>query len=107
MMGEQELVDSIDALNTEVLRHWVGLGWVLPARAGDRTAFDRSDVARVQLICELHLDLRIEESSMPVVLSLLDQLYSTRRSLRGLVSAIEAQPREVRDRIADLIAGRT
>ena len=40
---------------------------------------------------------------MSVVLSLLDQLYTTRRSLRALLSAVEAQPEDVRARIAALI----
>jgi chaperone modulatory protein CbpM len=104
MMGEQELVDSIDALNTDALRHWVGLGWVLPEGVENQPVYDLSDIARVHLICELHFDLRIEDSNMSVVLSLLDQLYVMRRSVRTLVSAIETQPDEVRDRIAALVA---
>jgi chaperone modulatory protein CbpM len=107
MISEQELVDSIDALNVDALRQWVGLGWVLPARVENCAVFDSTDIARVRLICELHYDLLIEESSMSVVLSLLDQLYSMRRSMRGLVSAIEAQPDEVRSRIATLMASNT
>jgi chaperone modulatory protein CbpM len=58
------------------------------------------DVARVHLICELRYELRIEEDSMSVVLSLMDQLYQARRSLRTLLSALEAEPEEVRARIA-------
>jgi chaperone modulatory protein CbpM len=38
-----------------------------------------------------------------VVLSLLDQLYQARRSLRTLVSALEEQPEDVRTRVAALI----
>jgi chaperone modulatory protein CbpM len=60
-------------------------------------------VARVRLICELHYDLRIEEDSLSVVLSLMDQLYATRRALAALVSAVEAQPEDVRARIAALV----
>ena len=45
----------------------------------------------------------IEEDSLSVVLSLLDQLYATRRSLRTLMAAVEAQPGDVRARIADLV----
>ena len=40
---------------------------------------------------------------MSVVLSLLDQLYAVRRSLRTLLSAVDAQPDEVRGRIAALV----
>jgi hypothetical protein len=38
-----------------------------------------------------------------VVLSLMDQLYQARRSLRSLLSALEAQPPDVRARIAALV----
>jgi chaperone modulatory protein CbpM len=57
-------------------------------------------VVQVRLICELHFELRIEEDSMSVVLSLLDQLYAVRRSLRTISSAVEAQPEGVRASIA-------
>ena len=40
---------------------------------------------------------------MSVVLSLMDQLYETRRSLHTLLSAVEAQPEDVRARIAGLV----
>ena len=78
----------------------------LPQQDGDGLRFDESDVVRVRLICELHYELWIEEDSMSVVLSLLDQLYTTRRSLRALLSAVEAQPEDVRVRIAALVKGK-
>lgn len=105
MISETELIEQIGPLNADALQHWIGLGWVLPERDDDRLHFDAADVARVRLICELHYELRIEEDSMPVVLSLLDQLYTVRRSLRTLLSAIEAQPDDVRTRIAALVQG--
>lgn len=37
------------------------------------------------------------------MLSLMDQLYAVRRSMRTVLSAIEAQPEDVRTRIAELI----
>ena len=40
---------------------------------------------------------------MSLVLSLMDQLYAARRSLRTLLSAVEAQPEDVRARIAALV----
>ncbi len=103
MISETELVASIEHVEVEALRRWVDLGWILPQRDGDHLRFDNSDVARVRLICELHYELRIEEDSMSVVLSLMDQLYETRRSLHTLLSAVEAQPEDVRARIAGLV----
>lgn len=103
LIGENELIEMIEHVEADALRRWVDLGWVLPQRDGDGLRFDVSDVARVRLICELHYELRIEEDSMSVVLSLMDQLYQARRSLRTLLSAVEAQPEDVRARIADLV----
>ena len=103
MIGEKELVEMIGRLEAEALQRWIDLGWVLPQRVGDSVRFDESDVARVRLIYELHYELRIEEDSMSVVLSLMDQLYGVRRSLRTLLSAVEAQPEEVRARIGTLV----
>jgi len=103
MIGERELLELVGRLEVEALRRWIDIGWVLPQQDGDSLGFDESDVVRVRLICELHYDLRIEEDSMSVVLSLMDQLYAVRRSLRALVSAVEAQPEEVRARIVALV----
>jgi chaperone modulatory protein CbpM len=44
----------------------------------------------------LHYELRIEEDSLSVVLSLMDQLYEARRHLNALLSAVDAQPEHVR-----------
>lgn len=103
MISEKELLHLITTLEADALERWIEIGWVLPEHEGDDVRFDDSDVARVRLICELHYELRIEEDSMPVVLSLMDQLYQSRRSLSRLMSAIEAQPDEVRSRIASHI----
>ena len=100
MMTESELVEMFGALRPEALQRWIDLGWVLPDRQSDPVTFDPSDVARVRLICELHYELRIEEDSMSVVLSLMDQLYAVRRSLSSLIAAVESQPAEVRASIA-------
>jgi chaperone modulatory protein CbpM len=105
-IAEQEIIDVVEHLDTQALRRWIDLGWVLPHRDGENLTFDASDVARVRLICELHYELRIEEDSLSVVLSLMDQLYEARRHLNTLLSAVDAQPEHVRAGIAALIKGR-
>lgn len=106
MITESEIVDAIGPLEADALQRWVEHGWVLPHRDDDSVQFDPSDVARIQLICELHYELRIEEDSLSVVLSLLDQLYGVRRALGALQSAVAAQPDEVRARIAAFVKNR-
>ncbi len=61
---------------------------------------------RVRLISELHFDLDIEEDTMAMVLSLLDQLYAVRRSFSAVMSAVAAQPDDVRSSIATLVASK-
>ena len=106
MITESEIVEAIGPLDADALQRWIEHGWVLPQRDSDSLRFDPSDVARVRLICELHYELRIEEDSLSVVLSLLDQLYATRRTLGALISAVEIEPDDVRARIAALIKSR-
>lgn len=105
MITARELVDAIEALDAAALQRWIDLGWIIPIRESQDVRFDPSDVARVHLICELHYDLCIEEDSMPVVLSLMDQLYATRRTLAALATAVAAQPEDVQARINDFVAG--
>jgi chaperone modulatory protein CbpM len=103
MIDENELVEMIDRLEAEALQRWIDLDWVRPQRDRGNFRFDALDVARIRLICELHYELRIEEDSMSVVLSLMDQLYRARRSLRSVLAAVEAQPEEVRAQIATFL----
>jgi chaperone modulatory protein CbpM len=72
------------------LQRWIDHGRVLPQRDDDSVRFDELDVGRVRLICELHYELRIEEDSVSVVLTLMVQLYQVGRLLRTLLSAVEA-----------------
>ena len=107
MIGEQELVDAMACLEPDALQRWVELGLVLPQTDGDGLQFDTTDVARVRLICDLHYELQIEESNLSVVLSLVDQLYEVRRDLRRLLSAVEAQPEDVRVDITKRVTTKT
>ena len=50
--------------------------------------FQDIDVARVRLILELRRDLAMDDETLPVVLSLMDQLYRERARLRRLCDAL-------------------
>ena len=84
------LITQVSGLQREDLEHWIANQWVRPEDAENRGdyVFHPIDVARVRLIQELHHDLQINEEALPVVLSLLDQLYDQRRRLRALTDAI-------------------
>jgi chaperone modulatory protein CbpM len=104
MITQSELIGAIEALDAQALQRWVELGWVLPLQDAGSPRFEPADVARVRLICELHYELHIEEDSLPVILSLMDQLYATRRAFGALSSAVAAEPDDVRARITALAA---
>jgi chaperone modulatory protein CbpM len=86
------------------LTSWVARGWVQPDQgapdvgAPDVRAweFHEIDVARVRLIHDLRQSMEIGEETMPLVLSLLDQIYTLRGTMRDLLRALETQPPDVR-----------
>ena len=99
-----EVVQLVGRVDRVELAEWVELGWVTPARhERDEPAFSDLDVARVCLICDLRHDLAVEEETVPLVLSLLDQVYTLRRQMNALTGAIRQQPDEVRAAILDLL----
>lgn len=104
MIGLRELLDRIAALEAEVLDRWIELGWIVPTRSQDGPTFDDAEVARVQLVCDLVYDLEIDEESLPVILSLLDQLHDARRLLRTLSIVIHELPDDAREQFRRRLA---
>jgi chaperone modulatory protein CbpM len=83
---------------------WIERGWVRPDPAETGWAFHEIDVARVRLIYDLHRGMSVQEDTIPLVLSLLDQVYDLRDRLRTVARAIEAQPEPVRGPILALLS---
>lgn len=102
-----EVVVLVGRVDRVELHRWVELGWVVPERpareARTEPAFSEIDIARVRLICDLRHDLAVEEETMPLVLSLLDQLYEMRRQIKALREVLQRQPDEVRRAIMDVL----
>jgi chaperone modulatory protein CbpM len=74
------------------------------SQADAEPVFSDLDVARVCLICDLRRDLAVEEETMPLVLSLLDQLYTMRRQMKALHGALQQQPDDVREAILRMVS---
>jgi chaperone modulatory protein CbpM len=72
------------SLREDDLRRWIGEGHVRAERQADALVFQEIDVERIRLILELREVMEVNEEALPVVLSLLDQLYEMRRRLREL-----------------------
>ena len=98
-LGEAQVVEELGTVSVAELRVWCEAGWVSPARGEAGPVFDKVDLARVRLVCQLRDDLGLDEGAIPVVLSLIDQLYGVRRELRALARAVDQQPADVASRI--------
>ena len=101
-LTEDDLLRLVAGIERWELRAWVASGWVRPTPgAGGGEAYTEMDCARVQLVRELRHELRVEEETVPLVLSLMDQVYGLRRELRRLAAAVQAEPEPVRRSIVE------
>src|SRR6185369_16189341 len=91
MMRVDDLVAAITALQRSDLEGWIREELVAPRQDAGTLLFSEMECARVRLLCTLHYELEIDAGTLPVVLSLVDQLYDTRQRLLSLTAAISAQ----------------
>ena len=94
MISIDVLVTRVTGLQRSDLERWIANEWVRPDGAPDHLVFHDIDVARVQLIAELRDELDVNEAALPVVLSLLDQVYEMRRRLAELRTTLDQAPAE-------------
>lgn len=82
----------IAGLDETELARWIDASWVRARGHAGAWEFEAIDVARIQLIHTLRTEMEIDEPAMPVVLSLLDQLYELRRNAAKLNAALAELP---------------
>ncbi len=91
MMRVDDLVEVIPVLQRNDLEAWIREDLVVPGHEDGSLFFTDFECARVRLICTLRYELEIDPETLPVVLSLVDQLYDTRQRLMSLTAAVAAQ----------------
>lgn len=104
MIRESELIAQLTVLEHHVLLEWIEEGVVAPHRDDAGYLFDQLDQSRIALACDLHYRMGLEHASLPVILSLVDQLHDARHCLRAMTRAVAEQSEEVKQQIADHIA---
>ena len=108
MISIDVLITQVSGLKRHDLERWISNEWVRPDRQSGMFVFQEIDVARVKLIQELREDMEINEEALPVILSLLDQLYDLRRRMHALGDAIaETAPEYFQNELATRLAKRT
>jgi chaperone modulatory protein CbpM len=105
MIGFDEVLVRYRSLERRELIRWVEERWVLPERQAETWVFHEVDVARIELIIEIRRDFAVDDEAMPLVLSLLDQVYSLRRQMRRLCDAVAAQPEDIQAAIRQALPG--
>lgn len=105
MIRDVQLYQQYVCLERHVLLTWIDEGVVEPQRDQDGFLFDPADEARVALACDLHYRMGLDHASLPVILSLIDQLHEARHHLRAITRAVAEQPDEIRELIRRHVAG--
>ena len=88
MISIEVLITQVSGVGRQDVERWVSYGWVRPDGGPGQYLFHDIDVARVRLIQELHAEMQVNEEALPVVLSLLDQVYALRRRMREIGDAL-------------------
>ena len=88
MIRETELIAQFTVLERRVLTTWIEEGVIAPERDDEGYMFDQVDESRVALACDLHYRMGLEHASLPIILSLIDQLHDARHHLRALTRAV-------------------
>jgi len=81
-----------------VVETWVAAGWLVPPQTEPELMFSDVDLARAQLIRDLHEDLGVNDEGISVVLHLVDQVHGLRRSMQALVAEMHARRHDDRTR---------
>jgi chaperone modulatory protein CbpM len=86
-------------IDAQVLETWVAEGWLVPRHDVEAPRFAEIDVARAQLIHDLRDAMGVNDEGVTVILDLVDQIHGLRRTLRGVMAALDAQPETTRRQI--------
>jgi chaperone modulatory protein CbpM len=88
MITIESLIEHLSGPNRQEIEEWISNDWVRPDGRTGQYEFRQIDVARVRLIHQLRIDMQVNDEALPIVLSLLDQLYDQRRRMRELSEAL-------------------
>jgi chaperone modulatory protein CbpM len=77
-------------LEQHLLETWLEAGWLVPPQTEPEPMFADVDLARAQLIRDLHDDFGVNDEGISVILHLIDQMHGLRRSMQGLLEEMRA-----------------
>jgi len=101
MMRVDEIVEQIGDLQRNDLDAWIREALISPQEDGGDLVFSEMEYARIRLICTLHYDLEVNADTLPIVISLVDQLHQARQRLLRLTAAVVTQDKSVQAAILE------
>lgn len=101
---EEQTLTLVARLTRTRLTALVEAEAVVPTRGTAGPMFRKSDLVRLDLLCEFAEVYDMEPDALAVVMSLIEQLHDARRDLHLLHDALRAEPPDVQSRIARAIA---
>ncbi|MBG19112.1 MAG: hypothetical protein CML31_03965 [Rhizobiales bacterium] len=101
---EEQVIAAVGRLTRVRLVSFVETDIVRPVQSADGLRYRPVDIARLELLCELADDFELEDESLALVASLIDQLHDTRADLQALSEILADEPYEIRARIGEALA---
>lgn len=101
MVTEKDVLDHLQGITIRRLRLWVKRGWITPAETSGGYHYRKIDIARLELIRQLKMDMAVNNDAVPIVLSLIDQIHGLRYELKSLARAVEAQHKDIQTAILE------
>ena len=79
---------------------WIARGWVrVEGASRAEWVFTELDLGRLRLLRDLQIDMAVDDAALPLVLSLLDQVYALRGTLRVVMDVVNEAPAALRERV--------
>ena len=103
MMRVGEIIEQIADLQRKDLDAWISESLISPQENAGDLVFSEMEYARIRLICTLHYDLEVNADTLPIVVSLVDQLHQARQRLLKLAAAVATQDQSVQAAILEAI----
>jgi chaperone modulatory protein CbpM len=99
LFSEDEVIATVTRLTRSQLVWFMESRFIRPERGDDGHVFRRVDIARLELLCDLSLELEFDETALGTVLSLIDQLHAARQDLAAMAHAIDTLPPDLRAQV--------
>tara|TARA_R110002126_G_scaffold45299_5_gene128614 strand:+ start:111 stop:440 length:330 start_codon:yes stop_codon:yes gene_type:complete len=100
LFSEDEVVSTVTRLTRSQLVGFVESEFVRPELHTSGYMFCSVDIARLEFLCDLSLEMDLDEIALGIVVSLIDQLHAARQDLATITSAINALPDDLQAHIA-------